>query len=234
MLEDLELLLSAVPNASAIIEYKSAIEDTNCLGKRTQVTRKYSAEYLIQLYILNPEVAVFRTLLYFWQRDTEARPLLALLCSASRDYLLRNSIKVVFDIPESAVLSRETMEEYIDAMEKGRFSKATLRSIAQNIDSSWTKSGHLQGRTKKIRSRANATPAAVAYALYLSYLQGARGTELFETDYLKMMDCSRERAMELAEVASMRGWMVFKRIGNVVEALFPNLINEEEVNWLRE
>lgn len=234
MLEDLELLLNAVPNASNIEEYKSAIEDTNCLGKRTQVTRKYSSEYLIQLYTLNPKTAIFRTLLYFWRRDIEARPLLALLCSVSRDSLLKYSLKVILDTPESVILLRETTEEYIEAMEAGRFSKLTLRSIAQNINSSWTKSGHLKGRIKKIRSRANPTAASVAYALYLSYLEGARGTEIFATDYLKAMDCSIEKAMELAEIASMRGWIVFKRIGNVVEVLFPNLINEEEANWLRE
>jgi len=234
MIEDLQLLLDAVPNASHLEEYISAIEEANCLGKRTQKTRNYSADYLIELYTLNPQVPIYRTLLYFWKRDSEARPLLALLCSASRDSLLRSSLKVILNTPETANLTRQTMEEFIDALEHGRFSKATLKSVAQNINSSWTKSGHLTGKVKKIRSRANATPATVAYALYLSYLEGARGIELFETDYLKMMDCSREKAMELAEIASMRGWMVFKRIGNVVEALFPNLISEEEATWFNE
>jgi len=234
MLEDLELLLEAIPKATDVKEYITAIEDQNCLRKRTEITRKYSGQYLTQMYTLNPKVAIFRSLLYFWNRELEARALLALLCSVARDDLLRKSIKVILDKPESAALSRGEMEEFIDSLEPGRYSKVTLASIAKNLNSSWTKSGHLTGRAKKIRSRAQATPAAVAYALYLSYLNGARGTELFETDYLKVMDCSRDRAIELAEIASMRGWMVFKRIGNVVEALFPILITEEEANWLRE
>ena len=234
MFEDLELLLYTVPNAKSIEEYKSAIIDANCLGKRTQKTRKCSLEHLIELYTLNPGIALYRTLLYFWERDTESRSSLSLLCSVSRDSLLRRSFKIILNTPESAVLQREVMEEFIEALEPGRFSKATLKSIAQNINSSWTKSGHLKGRTKKIRTNANPTPASVAYALYLGYLYGIRGPELFETDFIKMMDCNREKAIELAEIASQRGWIVFKHIGNVMELLFPNLITKEEAELLRE
>lgn len=233
MFQDLELLLDAVPNALSIEEYRAAIEDANCLGKRTQMTRKCSADYLIELYTLNPESILFRSLLYFWVRDTESRALLALLCSSSRDPLLRSSLKVILNTPESTVLPRIVMEEFIEALEPGRFSKATLKSIAQNLNSSWTKSGHLTGRIKKIRTKANATAASVTYALYLGYLCGVRGPELFETDFVKMMDCNREKAIELAEIASQKGWLVFKRIGNVMELLFPNLITKEEVEYFR-
>ena len=225
MLEELETLLEAVPNATSIQDYLYGIEEINCLGKRTEKNRKYTGEYLIELYTLDPHIPLFRTLLYFWKRETEGHPLLALLCAVSRDPILKASLKVILETPESTVLERQKMEAFIDSFETGRFSKTTLVSIAQNLDSSWTKSGHLAGRAKKIRSRASATPATVAYALYLSHLEGIRGMELFETDYLKMMDCSREKCMELAEIASMRGWMIFKRIGNIIEVSFPNLIS---------
>ena len=234
MFDELEILLSTVQSAANRQEYITAIVDDNCLGKRTQKTREYTAQYLIQLYTLDPDIALFRSLLYFWKREPEARPLLALLCASSRDSLLRSSLKVILDIPESGVLTKETMVDFINQIEPERFSKITTESIAKNLNSTWTKSGHLQGRTKKVRSKANATPAAVGYALYISYLQGVRGTELFETDYLKMLDCSKEKAIELAEIASSRGWIVFKRIGNVIEVLFPNLISIEEAKLLRE
>jgi hypothetical protein len=230
MFNELEILLSSVPNAISTNEYLKAIIDENCLGKRTHNSRVYTSQYLIQLYTLNPEIPLFKAMLYFWKREPEARPLLALLCSASRDLLLRSTFKVIIETPETVVLTRETMEEYVEALYPERFSKATLKSVAQNLNSTWTKSGHLNGKTKKIRTKANTTPAAVAYALYISYLQGTRGTELFETEYLKMMDCSKEKAIELAEIASSRGWIVFKRIGNVIEALFPNLLSKVEVN----
>ena len=234
MFEELELLIEAVPNPIDENQLIHTIIDENCLGKRSAKSKTLTVRHLVELYTLNPAIPLFRTLLYFWNREPDARSLLALLCSSSRDSLLRSSLKVILDTPESAVLPRETMEEFIDALEPGRFSKATLKSVAQNINSSWTKSGHLTGRAKKIRIEAKATPAAIAYAFYLGYLCGVRGPELFETDFIKMMDCNREKAIELAVNASQRGWIVFKRIGNVMEILFPNLITSEEVEWLRE
>lgn len=234
MFEDLELLLDVVPNATSTNEYLQAIEDENCLGKRTQKTRTYSAKYLIELYTLDPHSAIFRALSFFWKRDIESRPLLAALCSSTRDPLFRSSLKFILNTPESTVVFKETMEVFIEAIEPGRFSKTTLQSIVRNLFSSWTKSGHLTGRVKKIRIRANPTPASVAYALYLGYLCGIKGPELFATDFIKMMDCNREKAIELAEIASQKGWIVFKRVGNVMELLFPNLITKEEVEWLRE
>jgi hypothetical protein len=126
------------------------------------------------------------------------------------------------------------METFIDGNEPGRFSEATLKSTAQNINSTWTQSGHLVGRKEKIRSGANPTPGSAAYALFLGFLSGARGEALFTTEYAKLLDCSANKAMELAEEAARRGWIVFKRVGNVMEVLFPNLLTNQELEWVRE
>ena len=141
---------------------------------------------------------------------------------------------MILKAPEGSVITRESVEELIDSLEPGRFSKATLKSTAQNINSSWTKSGHLTGRNKKIRNRAAPTAGSAAYALLLGYLAGARGQGLFRTEYTKLLDCSRETTIELAEQASRRGWITYKRVGDVIEVLFPNLINQQEQEWLRE
>jgi hypothetical protein len=126
------------------------------------------------------------------------------------------------------------MEEFIDAQEPGRFSKATLKSTAQNINSSWTQAGHLSGRVRKVRAQALATPGTVAFALLLGYLTGHRGETLFKSEYMRLLDCSFDRAIEFAEDASRRGWISLKRVGQVVEVLFPNLITGQEMEWLRE
>lgn len=131
-------------------------------------------------------------------------------------------------------MMREKLEEFIDEMEPGRFSPATLKSTAQNINSTWTQSGHLTGRVKKVRAQASATPGSVAYALLLGYLTGARGQALFKTEYARLLDCSFDRLVELAEQASRKGWIVFKRVGDVIEVLFPSLINAQEMESLRE
>jgi hypothetical protein len=49
-----------------------------------------------------------------------------------------------------------------------------------------------------------------------------------------LLDCSAENAVQLAENASRRGWIVCKRIGAVVEVLFPNLLTPLEQEWIRE
>ena len=234
MLQELIELLDAAPDAHNKEEYVAQIVDQNCLGKQSFNTRKRTAEHLIELYTLDPKVNLFRNLLYFWARDVQSRPLLALLCASVRDSMLRETASKILELPEGSKPTLVEMEDAIEAMHPGRFSPRTLTSMAQNLRATWTYTGHLTGRVNKIRQRVFPTPGAVSYALLIGYLQGVRGMELFETEYIVMLDCSRDKALELAEQASARGWMVMKRVGNVVEALFPQLINEEEAGWLRE
>ena len=160
--------------------------------------------------------------------------MIACLCAYVRDPLLRTSAPFVLKLKYEQPFSREALEEYLEKQFPGRFSKATLTSTAQNLASTWTQSGHLRGRVKKIRTRTTVTAGSVSYTLFLGFLTGARGQTLFETDYIKLLDCSFDLAVELAESASRRGWIVFKRVGNVIEALFPTLLTEQEREWIRE
>lgn len=235
MLGELSTLLSYVNNQKTDKdEYLKAIEEDNCLGKRSGGTRKITSRHLINLYSLDPSTTIFRSLLYFWQKDINGQPLLALLCAYARDPILRMSAPFILQFVEGAIVNREALEEFIDKKEPGRFSKATLKSTAQNISSTWTKSGHLIGRVKKTRSRAKATTGSTSYALFLGYLQGARGGSLFESAYAKLLDCTKERVIELAAESSRRGWINFKRVGDVMEGLFPNLLTAQEIDWIHE
>lgn len=235
MLDELTALLSYVDRSEAKkADYLHAIEADNCLGKRSGKTRRLTYRHLAELYSLDTNHLLFRALLYFWQRDEEGRPMLALLATYARDSIFRTSASLILKAPEGSIITRDSVEERIDSLEPGRFSKATLKSTAQNINSSWTKSGHLTGRNKKTRSRAIPTPSSAAYALLLGYLTGARGQGLFSTEYTKLLDCSKEQVIELAEQASRRGWITYKRVGNVIEVLFPSHINQQEQEWLRE
>lgn len=235
MLVELRALLSYVDAADAArADYLEAIQTANCLGKRSGKTRALTFRHLADLYALDPSLLVFRALRFFWQRDVNGQPLLAALCAYSRDPILRATAPFVLAFQEGATVTREGMEEFIDAQEAGRFSKATLKSTAQNINSSWTQSGHLVGRVRKVRARAVATTGAVSLALLLGYVSGLRGESLFKSDFTGMLDCSFEKTIELAEDASRRGWISLKRVGQVVEVLFPNLITAQEMEWLRE
>jgi len=235
MFNELRGLLSYVDKPEAPKSaYLRAIKEDNCLGKRSVRTRLLTYRHLADLYSLDSADILFRALSFFWNRDPSAQPLLALLCAYARDAVLRSTAQFIFAHPTGMMVTREALEYHIESQEPGRFSAATLKSTAQNINSTWTQSGHLAGCVKKIRTRVTPAAGNVSYALLLGYLSGFRGQSLFQTEYAKLLDCSFEQTIELAEEASRKGWIVFKRVGSVIEVLFPNLIRQEEMEWLSE
>ena len=163
------------------------------------------------------------------------RPLLALLCAYARDAILRSSAPFVLAIDQGDQLEKDLFEQYIDSLEPGRYSETTLDAVASRLMSTWTQSGHLQGRQQKVRVSPTVTPGAVAYALFLGYLRGLRGTALFESECARLLDCTVERVVgplqknRLAAVG-----LLSTALGNVVEVLFPRLLTEQEMEWLHE
>lgn len=223
MLDELELLFAHVEDVEASKQtYIGAIVTDNCLGKQSVKTRSLTANHLRELYGLDPSIPIFRLLRFFWSKDTQGHAMLAALCSYARDPIFRCTVPYILSCSQGATVGREMLEVFLDNKEPGRFSNATLKSLAQNINSTWTKTGHFSGRNKKIRVEAQPTASAVAYALLLSFLMGNRGRSLFDSEPLRMLDCSPGRAMELAQLASEKGWLVFKRIGEIVEVQIPD------------
>lgn len=235
MLSELTRLLTHVDDPHAPQDvYRKAVLEENALGKRSAATRRVDWEYLVTLYAFDPSVTLFRTLRHFWALDSAGRPLLAHLCACARDPLLAATGPYVLAIPEGTRVSLSMTMEYVDALEPGRFSAGTLKSTCQNINASWTKSGHLEGRARKIRVNRNPSAGSTAYALLLGYLQGIRGALLFESKHVQLLDCSRERAVDLAEVAARHGWLAFKHIGNVMDVSFSEVLTPQEVERSRE
>lgn len=235
MLDELSALLACVePEKATTEDYHRAIAEDNCLAKKSGKTRELTFRHLREFYALDLGVPLFRVFLYFWTREPVGRPLLAALCAFPRDAIFRQSFAWIADVTVGQQVPREAMEEQIETTCPNRFSPASLKSIAQNLNSSWTKTGHLSGRVRKIRQRAKPTPASTAYALYLGHISGIRGEELFHSPYAKLLDARPQELMESAEAASRRGWIVMKRLGNVIEVLFPKLITDEERRMLNE
>ena len=235
MFSELDLLLSAVPNLDAsVADCRAAIIDRNCLRKRSLTNRKLTAQYLVTLYGLDSSLVVFRGLRSLWERDSTGRPLLALECAFARDPLLRRATPFILDRPAASVVKRTEVEEHIEKLYPGRFSHVTCETVAQHIDATLTDSNHLVGKAVKKRSKAEATAGATGYALLLGYLEGVRGAGLFETDYARLLDCPKERIIELASDASAHGWIVFKHISDVYDVSFPSVLTAQEMGWIRE
>lgn len=214
--------------------YMDAIIVDNCLSKRSVRSRKLTARHLSALYGLDDQLLLFRAFKFFWYRAEAARPQLALLITYARDGLFRESTKYILGTGHGKQILQNEMKDIFSNKFPDRFSEATLKSMIQNISSSWTQAGYLSGRVKKVRSKTEATEAAVSLALLLAYLRGFRGDDLFNNEYVQLLDCLPSKALSLVESASRKGWVIFKRVGTVIEVAFPSLMNEQDMEWARE
>ena len=157
MLDELSQLLDAVPGEASRRDYAQAVMEGNCLGKRTAATRKHSLQRLSELYGLDARLLLFRVLKSLWERHASSRPLLALLLALARDPLLQASARAVVATPFGHELGRQAMKDALSGIVEGRLNDATLDKVVRNASSSWTQSGHLRGRGRKIRQRVAAT-----------------------------------------------------------------------------
>lgn len=223
MLSELSTLFDHVSAEAGKERYLAAIRDANCLAKRSGRTRQLTASHLADLYGLDPANPIHAGLRYFWSRDEAARPQLALLAAAARDSLLRDLAPAILAKPLGNSINRESVEDAIEQHWPSRFSPATRKSVAQNINSSLVQVGYLHGRIKKVRVHLEPATGTVAFALYLGWLQDGRGELLLQSPWCKLLDANYDRLLELAAQASAKGWMVMRRVDNVIDVDFPAL-----------
>lgn len=227
MLSELRLLLASCPPSTSMDRYRALILQQNVLLKQTEATRRESFRRLRELYGLNPNFLVLRALRDLWDFQPEAQPMLALLCAAARDPILRATAKVVLSAPVGSTVTPEIISKSIKDQFPGRFSPMTLASIGRHAASSWRQSGHLQGKLKKIRSIPRNHPTSSAYALFLGYLCGDRGDGLFDTLWFRLVCAPTHAVHDQAIAAARQGWLEYKRAGDVTEIGFRYLMRGE-------
>lgn len=223
MFPELSAALAATPANGSRAEYAAAIIDANCLGKPTAATRRLTNQRLGELYALDPEVPVFRVLRRLWQGDEAGRPLLALQCALARDPLLAATAAPITELPPGGEFQRDAVRTALRKAVGDRLNEATLEKVIRNAAASWSQSGHLEGRTFKRRCRVSATPATVAYGLYLARLAGFRGAQLFSSGWVSLLDCTPSRARELALDAKRIGLIDLRVAGDVVDISFERI-----------
>lgn len=227
MLAELRLLLAATPSAATRDDYQRAVMEDNVLGKTSTSSRQRSFRYLRELYGLDAGEPSFRALLRLWGHDADARPLVALASALMRDPALRGTASAVLRAPIGASITADDLAAAVIDAYPNSYSDAIAHKIGRNAASTWTQSGHLAGRTKKIRTRANPRPASVAYALLLASLEGREGELLFESLPAQAQDAPTHAVKELARDASRRGWLDFRSIGSVTEIGFSYLTGKD-------
>lgn len=185
-------------SATEVEHFATAIIEDNALGKSTAATRRLTLQRLRELYGLDPALPIYRVLRRLWSSDSAGRPLLALLCALARDPLLRASAAVVIRTPlGSELLRHELIAALRDAVGE-RLNDAVLDKVARNVASTWSQSGHLDGRVRKIRHRVDPTPSVVAFALWLGTGESKRDRELLRTLWMAVLDRSEAGLIELA------------------------------------
>lgn len=224
MLDELQAVLAACrPNATRD-EYLIAIHEDNCLGKRTASTRKLSSQRLSELYALDPKVPLFRVMRRCWYSDSDGQPLLAILLALARDPLLRATAPPVLRMRPGEELARQQLTESISREVGNRLSDSTLDKVVRNASSSWTQSGHLKGRGRKVRQIVKSTAVTTAFAILLGHLAGTRGAALFETLWAKVLDAPPSELMNFAMDARRLGLLDMSQSGGLIEVSCARLL----------
>lgn len=217
MLEELRLVLAATPADARRVEHAAAIIDGNCLSKPTASTRRLTNQRLGELYGLDLGIPLFRVLRRLWDLDANGRPLLALLAALARDPLLAATYFAVVSLPAGAEFQREPMKMALRSFVGDRLNNNILEKVCRNAASTWSQSGHLEGRTFKKRRIVSATPATAAFAIYLAHIAGFRGADIFSSAWLQVLDFDPSRARHFALGAKRLGLLDLRMAGDVVE-----------------
>lgn len=229
MFTEISILLRELPIDATPADYKEAIEGQNLLEKPTQSSRQKSYRHLIELYGLDPSMVIFRTARRLAKQCPDQLPLLAMLCTYCRDLQLRQSFELISTLSPGEHLTRERMEEHLEERFPGQFSAAMKKSLAQNVNTTWTASGHLEGRAKKIRSRPHPGWASSTFAMFLGYLLDLRGEILLNSVFGRLVAAEPHQLLAHLQTAGSHGWLRLRAAGGVTEIDFSELRDSNSV-----
>ena len=216
-------LLHAVPKDASAEQYREAVVDSNILGRPTHAGRQRSFRHLRELYLLDPARPEFAALRHFWDIDPSSHPLLAGLLAFIRDEVLRASFTAIADLPVGSGVTSADLTAAVAAQFGSEMSESTLGKTGRNTGACWTQTGHLAGRSRKVRTEVEARPAAIAYAAYLGYLAGGRGLGVLDNPWSKILGLAPGRTLEALRDAHTEGLLDLLVAGNVVDVSFPAL-----------
>jgi hypothetical protein len=126
------------------------------------------------------------------------------------------------------------MEEHLESGFPDRFSPAMKKSMAQNVNTTWTFGGHLAGRARKTRLVPQPRPASAVYAMFAGYLKGMRGEQLLDSAFASLVASNRSQLLAALSLASAKGLLSLKIAAGIVEFDFTGLLTAEELGLLNE
>lgn len=214
-------LLRTVPADSPHERYREAVVEENVLGRPTLAGRRRSFRHLRELYSLDPSRREFLALRRLWDVDSDAQPVMAGILAFTRDGILRASFRAIQQTPPGAIVTSGDLTKAVSAVYGVDLSEETLGKTGRNTGACWTQTGHLAGRTKKVRQTVEAFPAAVAFAAFLGHLAGNRGVGVLDTPWAALLDLPNGAALDALRGAHTQGLIDLLVAGNVVDVSFP-------------
>jgi hypothetical protein len=234
MLLEMRTLVRAMPLTIVKDQFTKAIVEENVLDKPTLSSRQKSLRHLRQLYGMDTSKALFRVLWELGHADGDALPQLCLVCAYARDPQLRHSFELVRTLRLGEVLKRAAMEQHLEHGFPGRFSPAMKKSMAQNVNTTWTFGGHLAGKAKKTKRLPEPRPMSAAYAMFVGYLTGLHGERLLDSAFAVLVASNRSQLRTALTLASARGLLALKQAAGIVEFDFSTLLTPAEQARLHE
>ena len=229
MLGEITSLLTQTGVGCGRSDYAQAVTEENVLSKSTASSRKRTFEHLVSLYAMDRKVPIFRLLCHFWELDLQGRALILLAAARARDPLLELGTEFILALSVGEKFDRTAFERFIEEKFPGRFSKKMRRSLAQNIASTFTQVGFLEGKIHKVRRHPKTSVGAVALSLALSKLAGIHGISAWQSPWARILCLSVGAGDEAAREASRRGWIDYRRIGEVVSLSFRHLAEDLQI-----
>jgi len=113
-------------------------------------------------------------------------------------------------------------------------SDSTIDKIVRNAGSSFTQSGHLVGRVRKVRQLVNPTPTSITFALLLACASGIRGKRLLSSKFVRLIDADEDTARARAIEARKLGLIELRENSNAFDIGFAPLIGDRDWRHMNE
>jgi len=221
MLAELESILTSVPSGASASDYRDAILVRNVLAKATESTQRESLRRLRELYALDEAVPIFGLLRKLNAVHPASLPLLAVQVVWARDPLFRATTAPILAAREGERVETASLEQAIEATHPKQYSELSRGQTSRHAASSWTQSGHLTGRAKKVRQRIKPTAVAASMAFFLGHVAGYHGPAVFANPWCRLLDLTEDQARTCARDAHRAGLLDLRVLGEVVELSFP-------------
>lgn len=201
--------------------------DSNVFGKKSADGIRQTKSFLKTLYSFDISYQPFMAFKYFWEiSEPQEKPMIALVYAINHDDILAESIQVVQSIKPGEKVSVELFEEVIERYHPHKYAASTLRSMAQNVASSWKQAGFILGKVKNIRIQPEIGYRVACFAFLLAYLNGDRGDFIWNSTGVNALCLHETKLRELAIECAKRDLMQYQYAGSVTAISFTNLLNK--------